>query len=484
MLTAFVAIYLLITISIGLYAARRVHSSTDYVVAGRSLPLYITVATVFATWFGSETVLGISSTFLEEGLGGIISDPFGAAMCLILVGLLFAGPLYRMKLLTIGDFYRRKYGRTIEVLVSLAIMISYLGWVGAQIAALGIVLSVVTNGALTPEAGMMIGGAIVLGYTLFGGMWSVAITDFMQMIMITIGMIIIGYFVSSKAGGVDVVISHAAEAGKFSNFFPEMTLPALLGFLAAWVTMGFGSIPQQDVFQRVMSAKDEKTAIRGSIMGGSLYLVFAFIPIFLAYSAFIIDPALVEKWLEEDSQMILPNLILTHTPILVQIMFFGALLSAIMSTASGTLLAPSAIFAENILKSLMPHLKDSQFLLMLRATVVCFAVIVVFYALKSDLSIFAMVENAYKVTLAAAFVPLLAGVYWKRANTAGATLSIIFGVGTWLMLEAVAPEGTMPPQLGGLLAAFIGMGLGGYIGKQHGDYHHHTHVATEEPAKE
>ncbi len=470
MLLTFVAVYLCVTIAIGLYAAKRVHNSTDYVVAGRSLPLYITVATVFATWFGSETVLGISAEFLDGGLGGIIADPFGAAMCLILVGLLFAGPLYRMKLLTIGDFYRRKYGRTIEVLVSIAIMVSYLGWVSAQIVALGIVINVLTGDMISATTGMFIGMGVVTIYTLFGGMWSVAITDFMQMIIIMIGMLIIGYFVSTKAGGVDVVLSHASDAGKFSNFFPELTLPAMLGFLAAWVTMGFGSIPQQDVFQRVMSAKDEKTAIRGSIIGGSCYLLFAFIPIFLAYSAFVIDPGLVERWLEEDSQMILPNLILAHTPVLVQIMFFGALLSAIMSTASGTLLAPSAMFAENIVRGVLPHMPDKHFLLLLRGTVLCFAGIVLLYALSSNMSIFHMVENAYKVTLAGAFVPLFAGVYWKRANTAGATLSIICGVGTWLFLEAIAPEGAMPPQLGGLFGAIIGMLIGGYFGRQHGEY--------------
>lgn len=483
MLLTFVIVYLLVTIGIGLIAARRVHNSADYVVAGRSLPIYVTIATVFATWFGSETVLGISSTFLNEGIGGIIADPFGASMCLVLVGLLFAAPLYRMKLLTIGDFYRRKYGRTIEVMVSIAIMVSYLGWVSAQISALGLVFSVLTNHAITPETGMIIGGAIVLVYTLFGGMWSVAITDFMQMIMIVVGMIIIAFYVSDKAGGADVVVSHAIDAGKFSNFLPESNLPALLGFLAAWVTMGFGSIPQQDVFQRVMSAKDEKTAVRGTIIGGWLYLLFAFIPIFLAYSAFIIDPDLVAKWLEEDSQMILPNLILQHTPVLVQIMFFGALLSAIMSTASGTLLAPSAMFAENIVRGTLPHLKDKQFLLLLRGTVVAFACMVMTYALNSDLSIFAMVENAYKVTLAGAFVPLFAGVYWKRANTAGATLSIVCGVLTWLFLEAAAPEGIMPPQLGGLIMAIIGMVLGGLFGKQHGEYHHHHRPeASEAPA--
>jgi SSS family transporter len=477
MLVGFIALYLLITIGIGLLAARKVHSSADYIVAGRSLPIYVTVATVFATWFGSETVLGTSSTFLKEGIGGIISDPFGAAMCLIIVGTLFAAPLYRMKLLTIGDFFRRKYGRTIEILVSVSIMISYLGWVAAQITALGIVFNVITAGNVTVETGMYWGGGIVLLYTLFGGMWSVAITDFMQMMIIVIGMIIIAYFVAVKAGGAGVVINHAIQAGKFDNFFPALSLKEILAFIAAWVTMGFGSVPQQDVFQRVMSAKDEKTAVQGSVIGGVLYFLFAFIPIFLAYSAFIIDPILVNEWMEKDSQMILPQLILKHTPLFVQVMFFGALLSAIMSTASGTLLAPSAMFSENIVRGTLPHLSDKTFLLLLRGTVVVFAGLVLIYALNSELSIFGMVENAYQITLVAGFVPLLAGVYWKRANTAGATLSIVFGIMAWLFLMFTIPEEReiMPPQLGGLIFAFIGMGIGGYLGKHPKEHHHHQH---------
>jgi SSS family transporter len=477
MLIGFVVVYLLITIGIGLIAASRVHNSSDYIVAGRSLPLYVTIATVFATWFGSETVLGTSSTFLQEGIGGIISDPFGASLCLILVGVLFAKPLYRMNLLTIGDFFRRKYGRTIEILVTLAIMISYLGWVAAQVSALGIVFNVITEGVVSKEAGMYLGSGIVLFYTLFGGMWSVAVTDFMQMIVIIVGMVVIAIMVANKAGGADMVVNHAIAAGKFNNFVPEMTLTSVLGFISAWVTMGFGSIPQQDIFQRVMSAKDEKTAMHGSIIGGVLYFLFAFVPIFLAYSAHLIDPDLVKQWLNVDSQMVVPHLILKHTPIIMQILFFGALLSAIMSTASGTLLAPSAIFSENIMRGVLPHLSDKAFLLMLRSTVVIFAGLVLIYALHGD-SIFKMVEQAYQITLVAAFVPLLAGVYWKRANTAGATLSIVFGVMTWLFLLAVFPEDgeivlPITPQLAGLIAAFIGMGVGGYVGRCPKERHHH-----------
>ena len=149
MLIGFVILYLLLSVTIGLIAASRVHSSKDYAVAGRSLPLPIVTATVFATWFGAETVLGISATFVKDGLRGVVADPFGASLCLIFAGLFFASRLYRLNLLTIGDYYRVRYNRTVEVLCTLTIVASYLGWVSAQIKALGLVFFVMTDGAVS-----------------------------------------------------------------------------------------------------------------------------------------------------------------------------------------------------------------------------------------------------------------------------------------------------------------------------------------------
>jgi SSS family transporter len=462
MLIWFVIVYLLISIAIGLYAATRVHNVKDYVVAGRHLPLYMVTATVFATWFGAETVLGISAKFVKDGLSGIVEDPFGASMCLILVGAFFAAKLYRMNLITIGDYYRARYGRTVEVLTSLAIIMSYLGWVAAQILALGLVFSFVTQGAVTHTEGMIIGAVIVLVYTLFGGMWSVALTDAFQMTIIVVAMLYLAWFLAGMAGGAGVVINHAAQADKFT-ILPAMETRDILAFIGAAVTMMLGSIPQQDVFQRVMSAKNEKTAVRGSLLGGSMYFIFAFIPLFLAYCATLIDPAMVNELIENDAQLILPTLIMSHTPVFAQVLFFGALLSAIMSTASGTLLAPSVTFTENILKGIIGHQSDRHFLWTMRAVVVCFAVAVTLFALASSASIYEMVGNAYKVTLVAAFVPLVCGLYWKRANTQGALFSISAGVSTWLLLEIFNSEGLWPPQLAGLLMSGLGMIIGSLL---------------------
>ena len=310
----FVIAYLVLSIALGLIAATQVHNARDYITAGRHLPLYVVFATVFATWFGAETVLGISATFLREGLSGLVSDPFGASLCLILVGLFFARPLYRMNLLTIGDFYRRRYNRPVELVVSICIALSYLGWVSAQISALGLVFDVLTEGAISREAGMVIGASVVLVYTLFGGMWSVAVTTFVQMIVIVLGLFYIAWLVSDMSGGVSTVVQHAAAEGKL-EFLPRFSLPEVVGFVAALITMGLGSIPQQDVFQRINESRSESTAAWGSILGGCAYLLFAFVPLFLAYAATLIDPALVAELIDTDSQLILPSFILGHLPL-------------------------------------------------------------------------------------------------------------------------------------------------------------------------
>ena len=463
MLLWFVIIYWIISVAIGLYAARWVHNTKDFAIAGRRMPMYIVTATVFATWFGSETVLGIPASFVKDGFSGVIADPFGSSLCLVIVGLFFARPLYRMNLLTIGDFYRKRFGRPVEMLTTLCIVISYLGWVGAQIKALGLVFNVVSDDGISQSAGMMIGAATVLVYTMLGGMFSVAITDFIQMIIIVVGMLYIGGEVSGLAGGVGRVEQHAAENGKF-HILPAFNLAEILGFIAAWITMMLGSVPQQDVFQRVQSAKNESVGANSSILGGIMYFCFAFIPMFLAYSALLIDPKMVQGYIDTDPQLILPTLIKSPiVPVFAQIMFFGALLSAIKSCASATLLAPSVTFSENILKGFLPHLSDKQHLRLMRIVLVCFTVMVTFFALNSKSSIYGMVENAYKVTLVAAFVPLVCGLYWKRATNLGAMLSIVLGLTIWLGMEAVMADATVPPQLGGLLASITGMVVGSFV---------------------
>ncbi len=478
-LIAFVALYLIVSVAIGLYAATRVKTTADYAVAGRSLPLAMIIATTFATWFGSETVLGIPSKFVEGGLQKTVEDPFGAAFCLIFVGMFFARKLYKMNLLTIGDFYRQRYGKGVEIFSATVILISYLGWVAAQITALGLVFHHLSGEAISTVQGMALGTAIVFVYTVFGGMWSVALTDFLQMIIIVIGLTLIAWFAADLAGGADKVVAYAAGRDMF-QFFPESTTHAWLFWLGSAITIMIGSIPQQDVFQRVMSARNADIAVKGPIIGGISYLAFAFVPMFIGVAAFVIMPEVATALAEEDSQKILPTLVMERMPVWLQVMFFGALLSAIMSTASATLLAPSTTFVENILKN-FHRLPDKRELRAMRITVFVFTLCVLAYSIIMEgTPIYDLVAMAYQFPVVGAFWPLVCGLYWKRSTTQGAIWSIVLGMSSWAILAFTPLGEVFPSVLGGFLMAGIGM-VAGSLWPTQGNTAHRARTASHGP---
>jgi SSS family transporter len=461
-LIVFVVLYLLGTLAIGVWAGTRIKNTSDFAVAGRSLPLVMVITTTFATWFGAETVMGLPAKFVQSGLGAVVEDPFGAGLCLVLVGAFFAAKLYQKNLLTIGDFYRQRFGKGVEVFCSLAIILSYLGWVAAQVTALGLVFNILTDGAMSAQTGMIVGLLAVLVYVVVGGFLAVAWTDFIQMIVLVIGLAVIAVSAADLAGGTGKVLD-LAQQRNLGRFLPEPSFTDIAMFIGAALTMMLGSIPQQDVFQRVMSAKDAKTAQRGAIVGGFSYIAFAFVPMFIVLAAVAVMGDKALELAQNDYQRVLPSFIMGHMALPLQILFFGALLSAIKSTSSATLLAPTTSFVENILKQIRPGMSDKQALMAMRVTLVVFASAVLAYAIAlQGTSIYDLVSAAYQVTLVAAFIPLVFGLYWRRATTQGAVFSIAAGIAVWV---AFFPQVTVwgeffPGQLAGLLAALVGMLVG------------------------
>ncbi len=455
MLIGLVALYLATSLAIGLYAATRVKGSGDYAVARKSFGTSIVAAAFFATWFGAETVLGIPATFLKEGLRGLAADPFAAFACLALIGLVFARPLFRFDVVTLGDYFRARYGRTAEVALTLCIAFSYVGWIAAQLVALGLALNVISGGAIATHTGILIGAGVVLVYTMAGGMWSVALTDFFQAVVIVGGLLYVAWVVVDAAGGVTRVIEAAGT--ERLRFLPEPGVKSVLAWVSAALVVMLGSVPQQDVLQRVMSAKDERIAVRATVLGGALYFVIAMLPIALVCAALVIDAPMVERLVGEDYQLILPTLILERTPILVQALFFGALISAILSTASGALLAPAVALAENVLRPIVKPKDDRGVLMLMRVSVAVLALAVTAMALTSKQSIYQLVNDSGKVVLVSSFVPMTAAIFWPRADARAAHASIAAGLVVWILMEWLSPEGTVPPPLGGLAASFVAM---------------------------
>jgi len=440
--------YLVLNLAIGLWASRKIQTTNDFVLAGRRLPLVLAASATFATWFGSETIMGAPTEFLEKGVLGIIEDPFGAALCLFLVGIFFARRFYSMNIITFCDFFRIRYGRYAELLSAVLIIPSYFSWIAAQLLAMGIVLKIVLGWSL--PGCILFSSVIVIVYTIWGGMWSISITDFLQTIMIIAGLIVVSAVMYEKVGGFKPLIDAAPKG--FFRFYPEFTFKASVEYFAAWITIGLGSIPQQDVFQRVMSAKSASVSVKATLLSSLMYLTIALLPLFIALCGHYLYPAS-----REDGQMIIPNMVLQHMGLPLQIIFFGALVSAILSTTSSAIMAPAAVLGENVFKFFKPELTDKQLLKIIRIGIVVITAVCILLAVTRE-SIFDLVAESSAFSLVSLFVPLAAGIYWKNSNETGCILSMIAGLIVWLACAYIKTE--YPPLIYGLLASIAGMAAG------------------------
>lgn len=449
MLIAGVITYLALTLVVGFIAARRVKNNQDFALAGKNLGFFMATSTVFATWFGSETVLGSSANFVRDGFHGVIEEPFGAAICLVLVGAFFARKLYAMNLTTFGDFYRVRFGQKAEFISSVLLAVSYVSWVAAQFLALGIVIHTVTG--LSLEWSVTLMAAVVTLYTTLGGMWAVSLTDTLQSTLIVTGLIAVFIILLPEAGGWANLMNRAPQS-HFSLLPPGKV--NWWNYAALWMVLGLGSVPGQDVFQRVMSSKSGRIAAISSIVAGMLYLTIALIPLFLGLIAITL---LGKNEVPHDLQHLLPQLILTKTPVFVQVLFFGALISAILSTASGALLAPSVLISENLLRKIF---REERWLLPLsRLSTVAVAL----WALQmafANRHIHNLVTDSSAMGLVALLVPFLVGFFTKSASQWRAVASMLLGFITWKAWAYISgwfgatPE-SFPSALAGLVASVV-----------------------------
>lgn len=422
-------------------------------LAGRSLPLMLSSTAMFATWFGSETVFGASSEFLHGGLYAVIEDPFGASLCLLLFGIFYVGKLYRMNLLTLGDFFKVRFGKRTELVASIFLAPPYVGYIAAQLVAMGLILNVVTG--LPLWEGVVISAVVVTIYTYVGGMWAISITDFIQTIIIILGLVVLAWVLADKAGGAGHVLSEVPKEN--FKFLPNFDFKEIVTYIAAWSVLGLGSIPSQDVFQRSMSSDSAKTAIRSCYIAAIMYLTIAMLPLFISLCTRHLYP----EFTNGDTQLALPNMVLQHTTLPIQILFFGSLLSAIMSTTSSAILAPAAILSENLIKPLSRHrFNDRQFLVITKLSVLAFSILATVMAcLRSN--IYELVGESSILSLVSLFAPLTFGLYWKRSSSAGALLSMVIGMNAWIIFEIY--ETSWPTLVPATLMSITGMIAGSLI---------------------
>ncbi len=440
-----VALYMLLMLGVGFYAARRAQSVTDFMVAGRGLSLPILSVTVMATWFGGAMMLGGAGAAYDDGMLGVIADPWGGALALILIGLFFARMFRRLKIITVTDFMEQRFGRIPAVGITIATIFSNVMWVAGMLVAFGTIFEVLTN--IPVETGIIVGAIIVFAYTALGGMWAVALTDFVQMTIIIIGLIVLAIVVLVDVGGWSA-IAPQLPAGTFNMLPPENTGEQWLNYLRAWTIIGLVDISAQSLFQRAAAAKNEATARNAFLIGGSGYLLFAMVPVFLGIIGSVTMPDI------GNSEFIVPELAKQHLHPVAIAIFVGAMLAAIMSSADSALLAASSVLAKNVLPWFRPQSSDKLSLLVARLGIPLLGGIAILIALEIQV-VFDLMVDANILGLAAIIVPFILGIYWKKANRAGAVASMFAGLGVWVVTMQLWPD--LPADFMGLGASLITM---------------------------
>jgi len=422
---------------IGWRCQGRIQNAEDFTVAGRRLPLALAWATLLATWFGAGTLLTQADEVRNEGLSVAALDPWGAGVCLLVAGLFFAKPLWEMKLLTLPDFFRRRFGAAAELLAALIMVPSYFGWIAVQFVALGTVLNALFG--IDLNLAIFLVAMVGMGYTLQGGMWSVTLTDALQMVFILIGLVILGVTTLARLGHGDYAFGMArllAESDpQMLRAIPTETFSAFSAWLGVFCIGALGNIPGQDLTQRIFAARSSQVARNACLIAGVLYILFGSIPLLLGLASRILLPDA-----DQSVIMALGQSVLQPHP-WAFVMFVLALVSAVLSTIDSAILAPASVLGENVLPRLFPARpgsgagpgegQDGYSLGLVRWSVIGITAASLALAYLGE-SAYELLESAYSMTFVGLFVPLTMGLYQKPRGQAPAIVSMATGTGLWL----------------------------------------------------
>jgi SSS family transporter len=425
-----VSVYLLAMMGIGITVAKRAGTQDDFLVAGRKLPLWICMPTVMATWFGGGTMLGAAGTGYEGGFLASISVPFGAALVLILMGLFFVRTLHRMKLLTVAEFFENRFGHLAGVIAAISILLAITGWTGGLIVGFGYVFNTMTG--VPMEIGIFLGGVIVIGYTAVGGLWAVALTDFVQVVIIAIGLLVLLVVVLIDVGGWSNIAPQLPEH-TFRLIPLEHGFENWLNYLRLWIIFGVADLASQSLMQRVFAAKSEQTAQNAFYLAGAGYLFLGLIPVILGIIAGVSMPGL------DDPETVIPRLAVEHLHPIAIAVFVGAILAAIMSSADSALLAAASLVSINLAPVFKPDISPDQKLRVTRIAIPVCGIIAVYVALEVQ-AVLEIMLDANSFILVGVVAPFIAGVWWKKANRLGALSAMAAGFLAWVLTTWLYPE--------------------------------------------
>jgi SSS family transporter len=453
MIAVFIPAYIAVTLGIGFWASKRVKTSTDFTLAGKSLSTSFVGVTIFATWFGSSYVMGNPSYFVTNGISSFVALIVSGFICLVLVGHFYAKKLYQMNIVTVGDFFRIRYNQKLDSAVSVILILAYPHWIAAQFVALSYLFQSVLG--IEVDYGILLGASVVVLYTYIGGMWAVSYTDMLQSILIVIGLLFLLINILSQTGGI--VPLFVDKPNSFYSPFPQEGLDNWSEYVATILAVMLGAIPAQEVYQRVFSAKSAKASVRGTYLAAFLLMVFAAVPMVIALGAAHLHPELMAV---NDGEAIIPSMVSQFAGMPLQVLFYGALISAILSTSSGAMLAPATVIGENLIKPNLSNMTDKKLLLYTRLSVILVAVVSCYFAF-SDLDIVELVVASLAPLLVCIFAPFTFGLFWKKASVFGAWSAILAGGSVWFLCYLF--ETSIDATIYGLIVSCLAMVAGSLV---------------------
>ena len=429
-----VVIYIILMLLIGWFSSRKVSGISDFIVAGRRLPLWMATATLLATWFGAGSSMGVAATVYSDGIIGVLADPFGAALSLILAGVFVVGMLRKQNCMTVTDIIERRFGKAAGVYASLWMIPVYVGWLGAQLLGLGTILNLITG--VPVVTGTLISTFVVLLYTCAGGMWAVTLTDIVQVGIMIVGLILLLPGTVELAGGSAALMQALTPNDTLlpvgANNFNDYVY-----YFGSWIIMGLGCMVGQDLVQRSLASKNSNIAVASRVISGFTYIVVAFIPIVIGIAARIILPKYgitADQMGNNLSNQVLPKIAILvlggSYPILLTI-FIAALTAAIMSSADSSLLAGASLLCNNIIAPIFPKMREKHLLLSTRIATVLLTAVALILAIWVK-SIYSLMINSWISQLVIIFLPVIMALYVPRATKHTAWATMITGTVVWL----------------------------------------------------
>ncbi|MGE8941690.1 sodium:solute symporter family protein [Leptospira interrogans] len=422
--------YVVVQFAIGIWVARNVKTTTDFLVAGRSLGLGLVAVSVFATFFGAEAIVGTSGSVYEDGLAGGRIDPFGYAVAIFITGAIFAIPLWRNGIITFADFFRKRYSAAVEKLVVFVLLPGSMFWAAAQIRAFGQVMS--SASGLDVNTAITIATIFVIIYSALGGLLADVWTDLVQGIAIVVGLLVLAIVIAGQVGGVSAGLA-AVDVERLQPF--TLGDDGWLGLIESFAIPICGTVVAVEIISRILGARSAQVAARGAMVGGAIYLVVGVIPIFLG----LVGPQLLPNI--EDAEQIVPSLAQAHLPGILYVMFAGAVISAILSTVDSVLLASSGHVSHNIVERLMPSLDDRGRLLLNRLILLTLGIIAFALAFSAG-RVKDLVETASAAGSAGVFIVASFGLFSRLGGPIAALSTIVCGAASWVvfsLLEFTAP---------------------------------------------